>query len=113
TIVDLRITGPNALLISQSATYTATATYSDGASSSESAAWASSSTGVAEISAGGQLTALTAGSTTVSATFDTRIARSDVQVTNPLAGQWVLTASANPGNPSGINTRIKTFTGNE
>ena len=30
-----------------------------------------------------------------------------------LAGQWVLTASANPGNPSGINTRVKTFTENE
>jgi hypothetical protein len=38
---------------------------------------------------------------------------SGVEVTNPLVGRWVLTASANPGNPSGINTRIKTFTEDE
>jgi hypothetical protein len=111
TIVDLRITGPNAL-ISESANYTATATYSDDTSSSESATWSSSSTAVAEISSGGQLTALTTGSTTVSASFDGLTATLAVQVTNPLVGQWVLTATTNPGNPSGINTRIKTFTEN-
>lgn len=33
--------------------------------------------------------------------------------TYTLVGRWVLTASANPGIPSGINTRIKTFTENE
>ena len=113
TMVDLRITGPSALLISQSASYTATATYSDGGSSAESATWTSSSTAVAEISSGGQLTALTNGSTNVSATVAGRIATLGVQVTNPLVGRWVLTASANPGNPSGINTRIKTFTEDE
>ena len=113
TIVDLRITGPNALLVSQSANYTTTATYSDGGSSAESATWTSSSTAVAEISSGGQLTALTTGSTNVSATFDGRTATLGVQVTNPLVGRWVLTASVNPGNPSGINTRIKTFTEDE
>ena len=110
TIVDLRITGPNALLISQSANYNATATYSDGVSAAESATWTSSATPVAEISSAGQLTALTAGSTNVSATVNGRTATLGVQVTNPLVGQWVLTASSNPGNPSGINTRIKTFT---
>jgi hypothetical protein len=110
TLTDLRITGPNALLISQNVSYTATATYSDGGSSAESATWTSSSATVAEISAGGQLTALTAGSTSVSAAFGGRTASLDVQVTNPLVGQWVLTASANPGFPSGINTRIKSFT---
>jgi hypothetical protein len=110
TIVDLRITGLNSLLISQSASYSATATYSDGGSSAESATWASSSASVAEISSGGQLTALTTGSTNVSATFGGRSATFGVQVTNPLVGRWVLTASANPGNPSGINMRIKTFT---
>ena len=50
TVVDLRVTGPNTLLISQSANYTATATYSDGGSSAESATWTSSSADVAEIS---------------------------------------------------------------
>ena len=113
TIVNLRIAGSNALLISQSANYTATATYSDGGSSAESATWTSSSAAVAEISSGGQLTALTTGSTNVSANFDGRTATLGVQVTNPLVGRWVLTASANPGNPSGINTRIKTFTEDE
>lgn len=113
TIVDLRITGPNALLISQTGNYTATATYSDGGSSVESATWTSSSTAVAEISSGGQLTALTRGSTNVSAAFNGRTATFGVEVTNPLVGEWVLTASANPGNPSGINRRIKTFTENE
>jgi len=113
TVVDLRITGPNALLISQSASYSATAMYSDGAAAVESATWTSSSTAVAEISSAGQLTALTTGATTVSATFNGRTATLGIQVTNPLVGQWVLTASSNPGNPSGINTRIKTFTENE
>lgn len=113
TLVDLRITGPSSLLISQSASYTATAMYSDGSSAAESATWISSSTDVAEISSNGQLTALTRGSTNVAATFNGRTAGLDVQVVNPLVGQWVLTASANPGNPSGINTRIKTFTENE
>ena len=110
TIDDLRITGPNTLLISQSASYTATAVYADGTTSQESPAWTSSSTAVAEISAVGQLTALTAGSTNISASFEGRTATFAVQVTNPLVGQWVLTASANPGNPSGIGRRTKTFT---
>jgi hypothetical protein len=53
------------------------------------------------------------GTTNVSATVEGRTATLSVQVTNPLVGQWVLTASANPGSPSGINTRIKTYTENE
>ena len=110
TIADLRITGPSAVLISQSANYTAAATYADGTSSEGIAAWTSSSTAVAEVSSGGQLTALTAGSTNISASFEGRTATLAVQITNPLVGQWVLTASANPGNPSGIGTRRKTFT---
>ena len=98
------------MLVSQSASYTATATYSDGRTSPENAAWTSSSTAVAEISPFGQLTALTSGSTNISASFDGRTATLAVQIANPLIGQWVLTASTNPGNPSGIGTRTKTFT---
>ena len=64
------------------------------------------------ISSGGQLTALTAGSTNISASFEGRSATLGVQITNPLVGQWVLRASTNPGNPSGIGTRTKTFTEN-
>jgi hypothetical protein len=113
SLVDLRVTGPNTLLISQSVNYSATATYSDGSSSAENATWTSSDSGVAEISPGGQLTALTSGSTTISAVVAGRTAGLDVQVTNPLVGRWVLTSSASPGNPSGINTRVKTFSENE
>lgn len=113
TIAELRVAGPNTLLISQSASYTAMATYSDGASASESATWSSSSAAVAEITPTGQLTALTTGSTTVSASAGGRTASLDVQVSNPLVGRWVLTASASPGNPSGINTRTKSFTESE
>jgi hypothetical protein len=113
TIVDLRITGPNALLIGQRAVYTATATYFRWRILSGERHMDPSSTAVGEISSAGQLTAWTTGTTNVSATFDGRTATLGVQVTNPLVGQWVLTASANPGSPSGINTRIKTYTENE
>ena len=61
---------------------------------------------------GGQLAALTTAQPT-SRPFGGRTATLGVQVTNPLVGRWVLTASANPGTPSGINTRIKTFTEDE
>jgi hypothetical protein len=56
------------------------------------------------------LSAWTAGSTTISASFDGRTATHAVQITNPLIGQWILTAASNPGNPSGVGTRTKALT---
>ena len=110
TVVDLRITGPNTILIGQTSGYTATATYSDGTSSAVTASWVSATTAVAEISSVGQVTAWTAGTTILSASFNGRTATLGVQVNNPLVGKWLLTASSNPGNPSGIGTRVKTLT---
>jgi hypothetical protein len=113
TVSDLVIAGPNTLPIAQTAGYTATVTYSDGSSSAVSAAWTSSLPAVAEISAGGQLTAWTAGDTTLSANHEGRTATMAIRVTNPLVGKWVLASASNPGNPSGIGTRTKTFTETE
>ena len=113
TLVELRISGPNTLLIGQTADYTATAVYSDGTSAQASPAWTSAVPAVAEISSGGQVTAWTAGSTTISANLGGRNATTAIQVTNPLVGQWLLAASTNPGNPSGIGTRTKMFTETE
>ena len=113
TVIELRISGPNTLLIGQTAGYSATAVYSDGTSSPASPVWTSAVPAVVEISSGGQVTAWTAGSTTISANLAGRNAASGVQVTNPLVGQWVLAAATNPGNPSGVNTRTKTFTETE
>jgi hypothetical protein len=110
TLVDIRITGPSALLIGQTAGYTTTATYSDSSSAPVGASWTSAAPAIAEVSAGGQLTAWTAGSTTISASFDGRTANHAVQITNPLIGQWVLSAASNPGSPSGIGTRTKALT---
>jgi len=113
TVSDLVIAGPNTLPIGQTAGYTATATYSDGSSSAANAGWTSSVPAVAEISGSGRLTAWTAGETTISANLDGRTATLAIRITNPLIGKWLLAIASNPGNPSGIGTRTKTFTETE
>jgi hypothetical protein len=109
TVVDLRIAGPSALLIGQTAGYSATSVYSDGTSATAAAAWISATPDVAEISSGGQLTAWTAGTTVISASFEGRAATLAIQIKNPLVGQWLLAA----GNPGAIGRSVKSFTETE
>ena len=56
------------LNVGEAVTVTATATYSDGTSATISPTWTSSDTSVATVSAAGTVTALTAGTATVTAT---------------------------------------------
>lgn len=88
-VTSLVITGADAVLTGLSATYTATATLSDGATQTGTTTWSSSNPFVATVDAAGRLEGRAHGSTTVTATYIGRSASKTVQVVNNYAGTWV------------------------
>jgi hypothetical protein len=110
TLVELRLDGPETLRIGETAQFAATGVSADGATATAAPSWTSSAPEVAEVSSSGQVTAWTAGSTTISASVEGVSATSTLVVTNPLVGRWVLSATTlAPDGPS-IGRRTKAFT---
>jgi len=88
TITGLAIIGADAVLTSLSASYTVTATLTDGTTRTVTPAWTSSNPGVASVDGGGRLEGRIHGSTNLTASYEGRSATKNVQVVNNYAGTW-------------------------
>ena len=87
-ISGLAINGTDAVLTGVSASYTATATFSDGTSRAVTPAWISSNPAVGSADGDGRLDGRSHGSTTLTATYQGRSVSKTVQVVNNYAGTW-------------------------
>lgn len=93
TLTGLSIDGPTSLGLGQTVAYEAVATYSDGTTAhvTTNAAWTSSNPGVATV-AGGQVTGVATGTTTIQATYQGQSATRQVTVqpasTVNVTGTW-------------------------
>lgn len=88
-ITGLAINGAEAVLTGVSASYTATATFSDGTSRSVTPAWISSSPAVGSVDGDGHFDGRSHGSTTLTATYQSRSVSKTVQVVNNYSGTWM------------------------
>lgn len=89
TVTSLEISGADAVLAGLSASYTATAAFSDGTTRTVTAAWTSSDPGVGTVDSIGRLDGRTHGSTKLSARYLGRDASKTVHVVNDYGGTWV------------------------
>ena len=84
----LAINGADAVLTGVSASYTATARFSDGSSRTVTPAWISSNPAVGSVDGDGRLDGRSHGSTTITATYQSRSVPKTVQVVNNYSGTW-------------------------
>src|SRR6185436_17476094 len=85
TLSGLSISGSTLVNVGQTAPYTATATYSDGTSTTMTTGptWSTSNTSLATITQAGVLSAQASGTVTVQAVYQTRTAQLSVSLVNP------------------------------
>jgi hypothetical protein len=88
TVTGLAISGADAVLTGLSASYTATASLSDGTMQTVTPTWTSSDPRVGTVDSAGRLDGRAHGSTTVSATYQGRDASKTVGVVNNYGGDW-------------------------
>lgn len=87
-VSNLTISGVDAILTGVSATYTATATLSDGTTQAVTPTWTSSDLAVATVNSSGRLDGRAHGSMTLTASYEGRSASKTVQVVNNYGGTW-------------------------
>jgi hypothetical protein len=88
-LTSLAITGDDAVLTGVSASYSVTATLTDGTTRTVTPTWTSSNPGVASVDTAGRLDGRTHGSTNLMASYEGRSASKSVQVINNYGGTWV------------------------
>jgi hypothetical protein len=88
-VTGLAINGAEAVLTGVSASYTATATLSDGTSRAVTPAWISSNPAVGSVHGDGHLDGRSHGSTTLTATYQSRSVSKTIQVVNNYSGTWM------------------------
>jgi hypothetical protein len=106
TVNGLAISGPDALLTGLAASYTVTATLSDGSTATVTPVWTSNNPTVASVDSGGRLEGRSHGSTSVSAAYEGRSASKIVQVVNNYGGVWKGTSVARACTDSGELTNF-------
>ena len=82
------IAGPDAVLTGLSASYSVTATLSDGITGTVRPAWTSSNAEVASVDSGGRVEGRGHGSTNLTASYQGRSVSKTVQVVNNYGGTW-------------------------
>jgi Bacterial Ig-like domain (group 2) len=101
TVNGLAISGHDSVLTGLSASYTVTATLSDGSTATVTPAWTSNNPTVASVDSGGRLEGRSHGSTSVTAAYEGRSTSKNVQVVNNYSGVWEGTSVARACTDSG------------
>lgn len=109
TLVSISVTPVNpSAVVGSTLQFTATGMYSDGTTAdiTNSVVWASSNAAVAAISATGLATALSAGTTTISATSGAIVGSTTLTVTAPPVDTPPTVTITNPSNGSTVSNRV-------
>ena len=103
TLSTISISGPDSVSKGSTATYTCTATYSNGTTKAVTPSWSVSPTSYATITSGGVLTGKSAGTVTVTASYGGKTATKIVTVTVPIVKPTITTQpksqEVNEGSP--------------